>query len=120
MISNLPTTQSSATNLKKFFNNTLTKEISYPAAAIDATVAFFLKRGFDKTSANSIAIILLNQAKAENVQVFTLIDTLKGLTDIQLSQVVAQVMNASRDKTSQLGYRTATVTNTYEARNILV
>jgi len=98
----------------------LANSYSFPAGEIDATIAFFTKRGFDKVSANSVAIILLSQSRKENVNVFTLIDTLKVLTDIQLTQVVAQVLNASRDSTSVLGYRTATVTNTYEARNILI
>jgi hypothetical protein len=117
---NLPTIQDLTTNVKTFFNSNFTKTVSFPAGQIDATVAFFVKRSFDQTSASSIAIVLLNQARAEGVDVFKLLDTFKSLTDIQLSQVVAQVLNASRDKTSLLGYRTATVDNTFEARNILV
>jgi hypothetical protein len=117
---NLPTTQDLTTNVKTFFDNKFTKTVSFPAGQIDATVAFFVKRSFDQTSASSIAIVLLNQARAEGVDVFKLLDTFKSLTDIQLSQVVAQVLNASRDKTSLLGYRTATVDNTFESRNILV
>jgi hypothetical protein len=52
--------------------------------------------------------------------VFVLLDTMKGLTDVQLSQVITQVLNASREKTSLLGYRVKPVTDTYESRNILV
>jgi hypothetical protein len=117
---NLPKSQDIVTNVKTFFNNNFTKTVSFPAGQIDATVAFFVKRGFDQNSAGSVAIVLLNQARAEGVDVFKLLDTFKTLTDIQLSQVVAQVLNASRDKTSLLGYRTATVDNTFEARNILI
>ena len=107
-------------SVKTIFNSAQTAGISFPAAEIDATTAFFLKRGFDQNSANSVGIILLHQSRAENVNVFTLLDTLKGLTDVQLSQVVAQVLNANRDKTSLIGYRISPATNTYEARNILV
>ena len=119
--SNLPISQlTNASLVKTFFNNLSKTPMSFPAGQIEAVVAFFIKRGFDKTGANSVAIVLLTQARTENVNVFTLLDTLKGLTDVQLSQVVAQVLNASRDRTSLLGYRTAPVTNTYEARNILI
>ena len=104
---------------KQFFDNYFQKAVSFPAAEIDATVAFFTKRGFDTSSANSTAIIMLNQARVENVSVFSLLDKLKGLTDVQLSQVVAQVLNTYREKTSLLGYRTAVQTDTFEARNIL-
>ena len=117
---NLPTTQDLTANVRTFFSNNFRKTVSFPAGQIDATIAFFVKRGFDQTSANSMAIVLLNQARAEQVDVFKLLDTFKSLTDIQISQVTAQVLNASRDKTSLLGYRTATVDNTFEARNILV
>jgi len=104
---------------KQFFDSYFQNTVSFPAAEIDATVAFFTKRGFDTSSARSTAIIMLNQAKVENVSVFSLLDKLKGLTDIQLSQVVAQVLNAYRENTSLLGYRTAVQTDTFEARNIL-
>jgi hypothetical protein len=49
-----------------------------------------------------------------------LIDTLKTLSDVQLSQVVAQILNAYREKVSVLGYRVAGVADEYESRNILV
>jgi hypothetical protein len=115
-----PQTNSDAVNIKTFFAVNSKTPYSFTANEIDATTSFFLKRGFDQISSNSIAIILLTQARNENVQVFTLLDTLKVLTDIQLSQVVAQVLNTNRDITSFIGYRTQPVTNTYEARNILV
>ena len=117
MISNLP---QNLQPKKQFFDTTFTKPVSFAAEEIDAVIAFFTKRNFDKNSANSIAIILLTQARTENVKVFALLDSLKGLTDIQLSQVVAQVLNASRDKSSLLGYRIAPPSDTYESRNILV
>jgi len=118
---NLPVVpQSGTTSVKMFFDNYFATQVSFPAAEIDAVVGFFSKRGFDASSASSTAIILLNQARVENVSVFSLLDKLKGLTDVQLGQVVAQVLNAYREKTSLLGYRTAVVTDTFEARNILI
>jgi 3-methyladenine DNA glycosylase AlkC len=120
MNTNLPLLNNQQVDVKDFFDNYFTKKISFPANDIDATIAFLVKRGFDPNSANSTAIVLLNQARNENVQVFQLLDKLKALTDIQLSQVVAQVLNSYREKTSFLGYRVATSINTYESRNILV
>jgi hypothetical protein len=120
MSGNLPVQNSGPVEVKQFFDKLFTNEVSFPAAEIDATIGFFVKRGFDETSAKSTAITLLNQARADNVSVFQLIDKLKGLTDVQLSQVVAQVLNATRENTSVLGYRVATNSDTYEARNILV
>jgi hypothetical protein len=121
MATNLPQEQSTGTkSVKTFFNNFFTKTVSFPAEQIDAVVGFFVKRGFDANSANSIAITLLNQARQESVNVFALLDSLKGLTDVQLSQVITQVLNTTREKTSLLGYRVKPATDSYESRNILV
>ena len=118
---NLPTAPQDNTDLvKQFFDKFYQTTVSFPAAQIDATVAIFLKRGFDQDSARSTAIVLLNQSRADNVDIFQVLDTMSGLTDVQLSQVVAQVLNAYRESTSLLGIRVAPASNPYEARNILV
>lgn len=118
---NLPTTTGDSSEpVKQFFDKFYQNTVSFPAAQIDATVAFFMKKGFDSDSARSTAIVLLNQARIDNVDIFQVLDTMSGLTDVQMSQVVAQVLNAYREKTSLLGIRVAPVVNQYEARNILV
>lgn len=119
---NLPVPQAvdSAAEVKQFFDKFFVHKVSFPSNQIDAVVGFFLKRGFDTESSRSTAIVLLNQARVDNVNVFELIDTLKTLTDVQLSQVVAQVLNAYREKISLLGYRIAPLADNYESRNILV
>lgn len=118
---NLPPAQrDGAQSTKTFFDNYFVNQVSFPAAEIDTTIGFFVKRGFDTNSARSIGIVLLNQARTENVSVFNLLNTFKNLTDIQLSQVVAQVLNTYRESTSYLGYRVPPSTSTYESRNILV
>ena len=110
----------SSTEVKSFFDKFFVNQISFPSNQIDAVVGFFLKHGFDAESARSTSIVLLNQARVDNVNVLELVDSLKKLTEIQLSQVVAQVLNAYREKTSLLGYRIAPLVDTYESRNILI
>jgi hypothetical protein len=110
----------SSTDVRQFFDKYYTSKVSFPSNQIDAVVGFFLKHGFDVESSRSVGIVLLNQARADNVNVFELIDTLKALTDVQLSQVVAQVLNAYREKISLLGYRIAPLVDSHESRNILV
>lgn len=99
----------SSTEVRTFFDRYFTQEVSFPSNQIDSVLGFFLKRGFDEQSARSTSIVLLNQARIENVSPFKLIDTLKGLTDVQLSQVVATVLNIYREKTSAVGYRLTTL-----------
>ena len=118
---NIPAeTSDSSLNVKQFFDKFFVSEVTFPSNEVDAVVGFFLKHGFDVESSRSTAIVLLNQAKVDNIKVFKLIDTLKALTDVQLSQVVAQILNTYREKTSLLGYRIAPLANEFESRNILV
>ena len=122
MITNLPTPAQAAseTEIKQFFDKFYTTEVSFPAAEIDAVIGFFQRREFDITSSRSIAIVLLNQARSDDVNVFTLLETLKSIPTMQLSSVVAQILNSYREKTSLVGYRTSISDNSYETRNILV
>ena len=119
MASNLPSNNTTG-DVKQFFDKFFVHEITFPSNQIDAVVGFFLKHGFDPESARSTSVVLLNQARLDNVNVFQLVDTLKKLNEVQLSQVVAQILNSYREKTSLLGYRIAPIADTYESRNILV
>lgn len=110
----------SGNEVKAFFNNYFTESISYPANQVDAVVGFFQKRGFDTSSATGVATVLLQQAKIDDVNVMTLLDTLTGLEDVAISQIVAEILNYNRQKVSTLGYKITTQTPRTENRNIVV
>ena len=67
----------------------------------------------------AVGVTLLTQAKLDDVKVFKLIDTLKGYEDLQLSSVVAEVLNYNRKKTSAVGFKRTVVENKVEKRNII-
>ena len=121
MASNLPITKSddSAGEVKEFFNQYLTEKISYPANDVDAVIGFFERRGFEKTSAIAVGTALLQQAKIDEINVFQLIDTLQGLNKTQLSDIVANVLNYDREKTSTIGYKVESKYEKIEKRNII-
>lgn len=119
--SNLPVNKSdSADAVKLFFDNYFNAPISFPAAEVDAVTGFFKKRGFDSLAANSTAAVLLQQAKIDEVKIFELLDTLEGLNEVQLSAVVAEVLNYNRQKNSVLGFRQQETGELLEKRNIVV
>ena len=125
MLSNLPQEQTPHGNgnnqeVRALFDKFFLHQITFPSNQIDAVLGFFLKRGFDDEAARSTGIVLLNQARLDNVNVFQLIDTLKGLTDVQLAKVVTEVLNSYREQTSTVGYKVMSLVETYESRNILV
>lgn len=120
--SNLPIKENtdSSNEVRRFFNNYFNEPITFPAEQIDAVVGYFRGRGFDELASNSTAIVLLQQAKLDDVNVFQLLDTLKGLTELQLSAVVAEVLNYNRQKTSTLGFRQQDTSELLEKRNVVV
>lgn len=104
-----------------FFNSFYGSEsVSFTQNEVDAVVGYFLKRGFDKVAAINTGGVLLEQAKRDSVPVFKLLDTLKGINDVQLSNIVAQIINANRRKTSSIGYRQQSENQLFDQRNIIV
>ena len=105
----------------EYFNNFYNLEISYNPSEVDAVIGYFLKRGFEKVSAINTASVLLQQAKIDELNVQELIDTLKGVTDVQLSLIVAQILNFNREKTSVLGFRDeSSKFELFEQRNVVI
>jgi hypothetical protein len=122
MAYNLPSkiSDDSSQEVKSFFDKYFRQQITFPSNQIDIVLGFFLKRGWDLEAARSTAIVLLTQSKIDNVEVMELLDTIKTLNDAQLSNVVTQVLNAYREKTSTLGFKLLTIEETTESRNIRV
>lgn len=104
--------------ITSFFNNYFSKTLSFPTSQVDAVISFFEKRGFDKSAATAVGTTLLQQAKLDNVNIFKLLDTLKGYNELQLSAIVTEVLNYNRARTSTLGYRRTEQPEKYEKRNI--
>ena len=109
----------SSTEVKEFFNKYFSKKISVTSNQVDSVVGFFSKRGFDTNSAVAVATVLLQQAKIDNVNIFKVIDTLQGLDQVQLSKLVATILNTNRSKTSNIGYKIENTATTSERRNIV-
>tara|TARA_B000000475_G_C15707122_1_gene328835 strand:- start:4 stop:372 length:369 start_codon:yes stop_codon:yes gene_type:complete len=110
----------SAGEVKEFYNKYFTKQVNFTSNEVDSCVGFFEKRGFEKTSAVSTAVAVLQQAKLEGTPVYAILDTLRGLTDIQLSKLVTTILNVNRSKASQLGYKVEPASPSKEQRNILL
>jgi hypothetical protein len=113
------TVTDSAESTRLFFNRFFTESISYPSNQVDAVVAFFRSRGFDELASNSVAAVLLQQTKIDNINVFELLDSLKTFDKVKLSNLVTAILNANRSKVSLLGYRDNTKQSSLESRNIL-
>lgn len=117
---NLPPTdiQDSAARTKLFFDTYGVDPISYNPAEVDAATAFFEKKGFDKEAAVTSAAVLLKQSKLENLPIYKILDDIRELEDLDLSGLVAEILNNNRSSTSTLGFK-QTVKDLNKQRNVL-
>jgi hypothetical protein len=120
MATNLPTPikQDSAEGTKLFFDSYGQAPLEFLATEIDAATAFFESRGFDTDAALLTATTILKQSKSEGVPVFKVLDTLKLFDGLQISALVAEILNNDRKSTSTLGYKLANVDAAIQTRNI--
>jgi len=120
-VTNLPSdTETGKKEVRQFFNTYFDEQVSFPSNLIDAVVGFFVKRGFDEQVSRSISIVLLNQSRLDDVNVFQLLENLKSLTDMQMNKIITQILNYYRVQTSMLGYKSASRNESFESRNILI
>lgn len=119
MSTNLPIQelQDSGAGTNLYFGTYGEQALEFPANDVAATVAFFQKAGFDKDAALVTAMTVLRQAKIDNTPIYQLLDSLKGLETINLSQLVGEILNNNRVPTSTLGFRVTDVIPN-QSRNI--
>lgn len=85
----------------------------------DSTIAFFVKRNFSRTAAESTAYAILSQAKIDNIKPQEILDQLTHATPVLLSELMTIILNANRYKSSRLGVRKTLATKETVSRNII-
>ena len=85
----------------------------------DSTIAFFVKRDFSRTAAESITYAILSQAKIDNIKPQQILDQLTYATPALLSELMTIILNANRYKSSRLGVRKTLATKETVSRNII-
>ena len=86
---------------------------------LDATVGFFVKRGFARQPAEDTAYIILQQAKIDSVPVGKILDQLTYANPAQLSELISTILNANRYRSSRLGVRNTRTVKDTVSRNII-
>jgi hypothetical protein len=115
---NLPSKSTSDTAIVKAFDAYTNQPLEIDASTLDAMCGFFTSKGFDKTAADSVSVTIIKQAKKDGYNPMSILDSLKGLDSVELSALVAEIINYNRFKTSFLGYALAFSANQEIARNI--
>ena len=94
-------------------------EYQFNVGEYDSTVAFFVKRGFSRTSAESTAYAILSQAKIDDIKPQEILDQLTYASPAMLSELITIILNANRYKSSRLGVRKTLATKETVSRNII-
>jgi hypothetical protein len=109
--------QDSAAGTKLFFDSYGQVPLEFNSNDVTASVSFFQAKGFDADAAQTVAMVLLKQAKLDGTPIFQILDSLGNFDGIGLSQLVGEILNNNRTPTSTLGFRTTDVKPT-QIRNI--
>ena len=99
--------------------NAYEENYQFNVGEYDAVIAFFVKRGFKRESAESTAYVIMAQAKIDNVKPQEILDKLSNTTEAELSEIITIILNANRYKSSRLGVRQTLATKDIVSRNIL-
>ncbi len=105
--------------IEKLTTTSYQSDHEFNVGEYDATIAFFVKRGFTRTAAESTAYVILAQAKIDDVRPTVLLDKLSYADEAQLSEIITIILNANRYKSSRLGVRQTLTTKGTVSRNII-
>ena len=119
---NLPQSTKSKNSDKgtlQVFDAYSTSPLNIDSTTYDAMSGYFSSRGFGEDVSRSMAYIIIKQAILDNYNPFSLIDTLKGLSDVEISGLITEILNYNRFKTSSLGTASPFLPVEEVARNII-
>lgn len=122
-LTNIPSSNKSTSNSDatlKVFNQYFQAPINLNNSELVAATGFFEKRGFGGPAADTIAIAILTQAATDGFSAMQILDTLSGLDNVQISSLVAEVLNYNRFKTSAIGVVQLYTASTEVLRNIVL
>jgi hypothetical protein len=112
-------TPSSSDQTVEIFNNYYKLPVRINNNELIAMTGFLESKGFEPVSAESTAITILTQSSVEGYSAMQVMDTLKGLSSVDISGVVAEILNFNRLKTSLLGVKQDFSPSYTVARNVI-
>ena len=105
--------------VEKLTTSNYQADYQFNVGEYDSTIAFFVKRGFSRTAAESTAYAILSQAKIDDIKPQEILDKLTHASAVLLSELITIILNANRYKSSRLGVRQTLTTKDTVSRNII-
>jgi|TARA_Y100000310_G_scaffold242368_1_gene246520 RNA processing factor Prp31 len=85
----------------------------------DVVISFFTGKDYSRKSAETIAYVICRQAKLDNVTAMSVIDQLSSTNPQELSNIIAEILNLYRFKSSLIGSKSDNPSPEVVSRNIL-
>lgn len=119
--SNVPTSKlaNSSDATVRAFDTYYSQPLELNANTLTAMKGFFTSRGFEEMASESIAVTIMQQAKKDGYNPMQILDTLRGLDNVEISALVSEILNYNRFKTSFLGYALKFVPHQEVVRNVV-
>lgn len=124
MASNIYTTadQTNSNNSSQattdFFNNYNKQEVNLKTSDVSAFVDLLTNKGMAEQTAQETTNIILKQCNIDDVDPMTVFDELRQTTNMKLTDLLGEILNINRPKSSTLGTAKQKVTNSAK-RNII-
>ena len=98
-----------------YFNN----QVQINSGEYDAVIGFFKSKDYTDESAETLSYVICRQARIDNVSAMTVLDQLSSTDPQELSDIVAEILNLYRFKSSLVGKKQDNPTQDVVSRNIL-
>lgn len=116
--SNVPSSSGQDATVQAF-NSYQSAPVELSSTVLAAMKGYFTSRDFGEVAAESIAITIMTQAKQDGYNPMQILDTLRGLNNVELSGLVSEILNYNRFKSSSLGYAQTFSPNVEVQRSII-
>ena len=103
----------------RLFGDYFDGSIQINSDEFDAVISFFKSKDYTNESAETIGYVICRQAKIDNVSALTILDKLSDTNPQELTDIVAEILNLYRFKSSLIGRKTDNPTPDVILRNIL-
>jgi hypothetical protein len=103
----------------RIFGDYFDNQVTINSGEFDAVKAFFKGKDYTDESADTISYVLCRQAKVDNITAMQILDQLNTTNPQELTDIVAEILNLYRFKSSLIGKKEDNTTPSVVSRNIL-
>jgi|TARA_B100000287_G_C20025125_1_gene540139 hypothetical protein len=103
----------------RIFGDYFDNEVQISSEEYDAVIGFFKSKDYTTESAETLSYVICRQAKIDNTSAMTVLDQLSNTDPQELSDIVAEILNLYRFKSSLIGKKQDNPTQDIVKRNIL-